>query len=52
MTTYHDSENVKFVKSLPIVRQLHAIFNRIPDETLIAALKARTGRPGYTVEVL
>ncbi len=52
MTTYYNSENAELVKSVPVVRQLHAIFGSIPDEALIAALKARTGRPGYTVEVL
>lgn len=52
MTTYYNSGNGKFVKFVPVVRQIHAIFNSIPDETLIAALKAPTGRPGYTIEVL
>jgi transposase len=52
MTTYYDSENDENVKSVPIVRQLNAIFNSIPDETLIAALKAFTGRPGYGVEII
>ena len=52
MITYYDSANDAFVKSLPIVRQLHNVFNSIPDETLIAVLKAHTGRPGYRVEVL
>ena len=47
MTTYNDSKNSKVVNSIPIVRQLHAIFDSIPDEGLIAALKAPTGRPGY-----
>ena len=52
MTTYYDNRTDEFVKTIPIVRQLHAIFNSIPDDTLIAALKAPTGRPRYTVEVL
>ena len=53
MTTYIVNENDKFVKTtVPVVRQLHAIFNSIPDRDLIADLKARTGRPGYTPEVL
>jgi len=52
MTTCNDSGNCEVVKCIPIVRQLHAISNAIPDETLIAALKAPTGRPGYTAEVL
>lgn len=38
--------------SIPIVKQLNAIFRSIPDKDLLASLKARTGRPGYTVEVL
>ncbi len=52
MTTYYSSENGRFVKSVPIVRQLHAIFDSIPDETLLADLKAPTGRPGYTPKIL
>jgi transposase len=52
MTTYYDSRTDEFVKSVPVVRQLHAIFDSIPDEALIADLKAPTGRPGFTVEVL
>ena len=46
MTTYYDNTTV------PIVKQLNNIFRSIPDNNLIAALKAPTGRPGYTVEVL
>ena len=46
MTTINDNT------SLPIVKQLNAIFRAIPDETLIIALKAPTGRPGYSAEVL
>jgi len=53
MTTYYDNtQNVGFVKPVPVVKQLNAIFRSIPDEALVAALKAPTGRPGYTVEVL
>jgi transposase len=52
MTTYYDSTTDEFVKTIPIVRQLHAIFDTLPDEELIADLTARTGRPGYTVKVL
>jgi len=52
MTAYNNSANDGFVKVAPVVKQLNAIFRSIPDETLIAALKAPTGRPGYTVEVL
>ncbi len=52
MTTYYSSINTASVKSVPIVRQLNNIFRSIPDNELIAALKAPTGRPGYTVEVL
>ena len=47
MTTYYDNRTDEFVKTIPIVRQLHAIFNAIPDRDLLAALKASTGRPGY-----
>ncbi len=46
MTTYNDST------SIPIVKQLNAIFRSIPDADLLASLKAKTGRPGYTVGVL
>jgi transposase len=46
MTTNNDN------KSVPIVKQLNAIFRVIPDSDLLATLKAKTGRPGYTVEVL
>ncbi|HEY92721.1 MAG TPA: transposase [Dehalococcoidia bacterium] len=52
MTTYYNNENTGFVKSVPVVKQLNAIFRAIPDNDLIAALKAPTGRPGYTVVVL
>ena len=52
MTTYYNNENDGFVKTVPIVKQLNSIFRSIPDKDLIAALKAPTGRPGYTVEVL
>ena len=52
MTTYYSSINVVPVKSVPVVRQLNAIFRSIPDKDLIVALKAPTGKPGYTVEVL
>ena len=52
MTTYYDSISTEYVKSAPIVKQLNAIFRSIPDRDLLAALKAPTGRPGYTVEVL
>lgn len=46
MTTYN------FNTQVPIVKQVSTIFRSIPDKNLIAALKAPTGRPGYTVEVL
>jgi len=46
MTTYND--NI----SPPIVKQLNAIFKAIPDDDLLASLRAKTGRPGYTAEVL
>ena len=49
MTTYYDNTDVN---SVPIAKQLSAIFRAIPDDDLLAALKAKTGRPGYTVEVL
>jgi transposase len=52
MTTYYDSTTDDFVKTIPIVRQLHAIFDVLPDGDLIASLTARTGRPGYTAKVL
>jgi len=53
MTTYILNEKDKFVKTtVPVVRQLHAVFDSIPDDTLLTDLKARTGRPGYTIEVL
>jgi transposase len=52
MTTYYDNSDTEFVKSPPAVKQLNAIFRSIPDRDLIADLKASTGRPGYTVEVL
>jgi transposase len=52
VTTYNNSASEGFVKLAPAVRQLNAIFRSIPDETLIAALKASTGRPGYGVEVI
>lgn len=52
MTAYNDNVNDGFVKVVPVVKQLNAIFRSIPDETLIAALKASTGRPGYGIEVI
>ncbi len=52
MTTYNYDRNVDKVNSVPIVRQLHAIFNSIPDDDLLTSLTAPTGRPGYTPEVL
>lgn len=52
MTAYNNSANDGFVKNVPVVKQLNAIFKSIPDETLIAALKASTGRPRYGVEVI
>jgi transposase len=52
MTTYYNKQNVEFVKSPPVVKQLNAIFRSIPVDTLLATLKAPTGRPGYTVKVL
>jgi transposase len=52
MTTYYDSRTEEFVKTIPVVRQLHGIFETIPDKELIVDLTARTGRPGYTVKIL
>lgn len=52
MTTYYDSTTDEIVKSIPIVRQLHAIFHTVPDNELIADMTAWTGRPGYTVKIL
>ncbi len=52
MTTYYDNRIAENVKSIPVVRQLHAVFDSIPDKELLTDLKAPTGRPGYTVEVL
>jgi transposase len=52
MTTYYDSRTEEFVKTIPVVRQLNAIFDTLPDKELIADLTARTGRPGYTVKIL
>ncbi len=52
MTTYYSNESTEYVKSPPIVKHLNAIFKVIPDGELIASLKAHTGRPGYTVEVM
>ncbi len=43
MTTYNYNTPVN---SIPIVKQLNAVFRAIPDEDLITALKAPTGRPG------
>jgi len=43
MTTYYDSVNGEFVKPVPVVRQLRAIFDSIPDQDLLVALKAPTG---------
>ncbi len=52
MTTYYSNINTTNVKPVPIVRQLNTIFRSIPDDNLLAALRAPTGRSGYTVEVL
>ncbi|MGA9047650.1 MAG: transposase [Dehalococcoidia bacterium] len=52
MTTYYDNVCAENVNTVPVVRQLHAVFKSIPDADLLAALKAPTGRPGYTVEIL
>ncbi len=49
MTTYNYNTDVN---SVPIAKQLSAIFRSIPNDDLLTALKAKTGRPGYTVEVL
>lgn len=46
MTTINDNTNV------PIVKQLNTIFRSIPDADLLASLRAKTGRRGYTVKVL
>jgi transposase len=46
MTTINDNISV------PIVKQLNAIFRVIPDTDLLASLKANTGRPGYTPKIL
>jgi transposase len=52
LTTYYDSVCAENVNTVPVVRQLHVVFKSIPDANLLTALKAPTGRPGYTVEVL
>lgn len=52
MTTYYNNKNGENVNTLPIVKQINAIFRAIPDDELIASLKAPTGRPGYTAKVL
>ena len=52
MTINYDSVCDGNVNTVPVVRQLHAVFNSIPDTDLLASLKAPTGRPGYTVTVL
>ena len=52
MTTYYDNTDKEFVNSVPIVKQLNAIFQAIPDKELLAELQAPTGRPGYTYKVL
>jgi transposase len=49
MTTNYDTTDVNTV---PIAKQLSAIFRALPDKELLNALKARTGRPGYTAEVM
>ena len=49
MTTYNYNTSVN---TIPIVKQLNAIFKSIPDSDLLADLQAPTGRPGYTVKVL
>jgi transposase len=52
MTTYYDNTDKEFVNQVPIVKQLNAIFETMPDEGLLSALTAPTGRPGYTPKVL
>lgn len=52
MTTYYSNEFNENVNNIPVVRQLHAVFDSIPDKELLALLKASTGRPGYTVKVI
>jgi hypothetical protein len=52
MTAYNDSANGEFVKTIPVVKQLNAIFDMLPDKELIAEITARTGRHGYTVKIL
>jgi transposase len=52
MTAYNDSANGEFVKTIPVVRQLNAIFETLPDKELIAEMTAKTGRPGYTIKIL
>jgi transposase len=52
VTTYYDNRTDEFVKTIPVVRQLRAIFETIPDKELITELTARTGRPGYTIKIL
>lgn len=49
MTTNYNNIDVN---SVPIAKQLSAIFRTLPDKELLGELKAHTGRPGYTVEVL
>jgi len=47
VTAYNDN-----TQSVPVVKQLNAISRSVPDNGLLVALKAHTGRPGYTVKIL
>lgn len=53
MTAYYNNTENGFVNNkVPIVKQLNAIFEAIPDSDLLSELQAPTGRPGYTPRVL
>ncbi len=47
------TEQAKSQDAIPVVRQLNALFNTIPEEELLSALKTYyAGRRGYTYKVL
>jgi transposase len=52
-TSILDEEPLKRQATVPIVQQLEAIFNTIPEDELLGALKAYyAGRNGYTYKIL
>ena len=53
-TTYYcDTEQTRCQEAIPIVRQLNAVFDTIPEQDLLKNLKVYyAGRNGYTYEVL